>query len=169
METANKDIDYNILGYHKQEVFDIKGDLTTVNYHKNYDGVTYSDLKVKEERTYTRDVATGLLIERDTVITWYLDGNEAGTKNTKKYYTAQKGFVNNKRARQNLIDKASMYLFSQIGKTDARIFWGLMKGFVDDYVATGDLALVTEINNSTEIYMTGIIKSTLESILNVVY
>ena len=169
MEVANKDIDYNLLGYQKQEVFDTKGDLTTVNYYQNFDGVTYSDLKVKEESIYTRDVTTGLLIERDTTITWYLDEVESGTKTTKKYYTATKGFVNNKRARQNLIDKASMYLFFQIGKTDARIFWGLMKGFVDDYVATGDLALVTAINDSTELYMTGVIKATLDAILNVVY
>ena len=169
MQITNKDADYNLLGYQKDSIFDIKGDLVEVNYYQNFDGIVYSDLKIKEQRTYTRDLSTGILLKRDSVITWYLDGIEAGIKTTEKYYTTTKGFVSNKRARQNLIDKASMYLFSQIGKTDSRLFWGITKGFVDDYVATGDLALVQAINDSTELYMTVVIKAALDVILNVTY
>ena len=169
MEVANKNIDYNILGYYKEETFDSKGDLVSVNYYENYNGTTYSDLKVNETRVYERDAITGLLTKRTTTITWYIDGVEAGTKTTEKYYTAQKGFDRNKNARQNILDKASMYLFSMVGKTDAVAFWKTVKGQADDYKVTGDLALVTAINDSTELYMTGTIKATLDVILNITY
>ena len=67
------DVDYSILGYHKESIFDSKGDLVTVNFYINYDGVTYSDLRVKETRVYTRDVVTGLLTKRDMTIQWFDD------------------------------------------------------------------------------------------------
>lgn len=165
------DVDYNVLGYHKKETFDTKGDLILIEYFENYDGTTYSDLMVKESRVYTRDGVNGLLTKRDSTIEWIgSDGvTVLATKITEKYYTPTKGFDRNKNARQNLIDQASMYLLSQVGLTDAKAFWKTVKGEVDDYKVTGDLTLITAINDSTEPYMTGTIKATLDTILNITY
>jgi hypothetical protein len=160
---------YNIQGYHKEFIFDAKGDLVTVNYYKDYDGAVYSDLKVSEIRTFTRDVTTGLLTTRDMVINFHDEGEIRCTKTAKKYYEPVLGFEKNKKARQNLINNASMYLFEEVGKTDATVFWKLVKDEVDDYRTTGDMTLLTSISNSTEPYMTGVIKTTLDTILNVLY
>ena len=167
-----ENLDYSILGYHKESIFDTKGDLVTVNFYLNYDGVTYSDLRVKETRVYTRDVVTGLLTRRDMTIQWFdTDGvTVIYTKVTTKHYTAQKGYSLNKRARQNLIDTASMYLLSQVGLVDAKAFWKtLSSDAVKDYVSVGDLGIVTEINASAEVYMTVPIKAALDVILNIIY
>jgi hypothetical protein len=66
-------LDYDILGYHKEKIFDSKGDLATVNYYKVYDGATYSDLEIKETRVYTRDATTKLATKRDMTIEWFED------------------------------------------------------------------------------------------------
>ena len=110
--------DFRLLGLHKKEYFDEYGDLIKIEYYTSYDLDTdlFSNLAIVENRTYTRDPQTGLLIQRTNEIDWYdVDGNVIQTKtNLTKFYSAQKGFVANKRARQNLIDKASLYLFSAL-------------------------------------------------------
>jgi len=167
MTTLEKD--YRLNGYHKKEVFDTKGDFQTIGYYDSFDGTNYVGLKVEETRTYTRDETTGLITERTIVIKWYSGDRVAGTKTLTKYYTATKGHTANKKARQNLINDASMYLFSQVGKVDATNFWKIVRSEVNDYVNTSDLALITEIDNSAESYMTQTIKDTLTAILNIVY
>jgi hypothetical protein len=165
-------LDYDILGYHKEKIFDSKGDLTTVNYYKVYDGTTYSDLEIKETRVYTRDATTKLATKRDMTIEWFEDDEVtvAFTKITEKYYTPKEGWGVNKRSRQNLLDTASMYLLGQVGLDDSKAFWKtLNQTVVEDYKEIGDLTLVTEINSSTETYMTPTIKGTLDTILNVTY
>jgi len=172
-QVIDTNINYNILGYHKEETFDSKGDLIILKYYHSYDEQTdtFSNLSVEEIRTYTRDITTGLLTKRETIINWY-DDNEVLTEtktNITKYYTAQKGYANNKRARQNLIDKASMYLLSQVGKTDATSFLRIAKNEISGYVAGDIQPLLDVISNSTEIYMTATIKATLDVILNISY
>jgi hypothetical protein len=63
-----------------------------------------------------------------------------------------------------------MYLLGQVGLDDSKAFWKtLNQTVVEDYKEIGDLTLVTEINSSTETYMTPTIKGTLDTILNVTY
>ena len=161
--------DYRLNGWHKKETFDTHGDYNTIEYYQDYDGVTYLNLQVKEIRTYTRDISTGLINKRNITINWYSAGDIAFTKNLVKYYTATRGHTANKKARQNLINDASMFLFSQVGKTSATIFWKQIRPEINDYINTSDLSLITVINNSTEEYMTTAIKSTLVTILNITY
>lgn len=166
-------LDYDILGYHKQKIFDEKGDLVTVKYYLTYDGVTYSNLKVQENRVYTRDLTTALATKRNMTVNW-MDSEDdsvvAFTKVTEKFYTSKEGWGVNKRSRQNLLDTASMYLLSQVGLDNSKLFWKtLSQSVVEDYKEIGDLVLVTEINNSTESYMTAQIKGTLDVILNIAY
>lgn len=174
MPNLIQNVDYSIQGYHKKETFDSKGDLVTVEYFSEYDSGTdtFSGLKVTETRVYIRDVTTGLLTQRDMTIDWYRSGGGvvATTKETTKYYTAQKGYVANKQARQNIIDKGAMYLVSQVGVPDSKKFWSTVRNEVDDYVnASSVQALVDAINNSTEPYITPTIKATLVAIVNVTY
>jgi len=168
-----QNIDYRILGYHKKEIFDTKGDLATVEFYKNYDPGTdtFSNLRVKETRTYTRDAVTGLLTQRDMTIEWYGGGEILmTTKTTTKFYNAQKGYVANKQARQNLIDKAAMYLVSQVGVPNSKAFWKTVRNEADDYVNASEVtALINAINASTEPYITQPIKDTLVAMLNVSY
>lgn len=167
-------IDYRILGLHKNEVFDSKGDLVLIEYYTGYDGDTdtFSGLAVREERVYTRDTTTGLLTKRETSINWYDSTGTIGTSRNQinKYYTAVKGFESNKKARQNLLNNASMYLLSQVGIDNAKAFWKTLgPDDVNDYKNIGDLNIVTSISNSVEPYMTPTIKATLDTILNVTY
>ncbi len=166
-------IDFRIQGYQKKETFDGLGDLTLIEYYRNYDSGTgiYSNLKVKETRVYTRDAVTGLLTKRDATMEWYKgEGVVAATKVTEKYYTTQEGYVGNKRARQNLIDLSAMYLLSQVGLVNAKAFWNTVRDQVDDYVNASEVDnLVNAINASAEAYMTAPIKATLDGILNVSY
>lgn len=166
-------VNYNLLGYHKQEIFDNKGDLITLRYFREYDEVNdvFSNKAIEENRTYTRDVTTGLLTKRQTTIDWFDEsGNNVATKtNVTKYYSAKKGYAKNKRARQNLIDNASMYLLSQVGQTDATAFLRIVKSDINGYVGGDIQPLLDAISSSTETYMTQTIKDTLDVILNVDY
>ena len=168
MPTLLKNVDYSIQGYHKKLVFDNKGDLTEVWYYKNYDTVndTYSNLMVKETRTYTRGVST-LLERRDMLIEWGTNGKVS--KETVKYYTPELGYKANKRARQNLIDRASMYLLDSIGLYDSKAFLKIITSEMANYVDGDIQPLLDVINSSSETYMTPTVKSTLDSILNISY
>lgn len=114
--------DFRLLGLHKKEYFDEYGDLSKIEYYTAYDlpTDTFSELAIVENRIYTRDINTGLLVQRVNTIDWYdIDGAIIQNKNNlTKYYSAQKGFVANKRARQNLIDKSSLYLYSSLIAND---------------------------------------------------
>ena len=165
-----QNIDYSIQGFHKQLTFDSKGDLTVVSYYQSYDNVNkvFSNLKVKEQRTYIRGAST-LLEQRDMLIEWFSGSNLIASKTTNKYYTAEIGYKANKRARQNLVDKASMYLLSVIGIDDAKKFLEGVSGSILTYVDGTISPLVNLISTSTETYMTPEIKATLDVILNVNY
>lgn len=167
-------VNYNLLGLHKNEIFDEKGDLVVVQYFVDYDAETgiHSTMAVEERRTYTRDSNTGVLKQRSTDIDWYNTEGSVGASKTQvnKYYTAVKGFESNKKARQNLLNNASMYLLSQVGLTDAKAFWKTLgQDDVKDYKNIGDLSIIDSINNSVESYMNATIKATLVTILNITY
>lgn len=180
-------IDFNILGLHKKEYFDANGDLTKIELFLDYDSVNdvYIDLAVVEDRTYTRSATTGLIIKRETVISWYDEsGSVAKTSTTiAKYYSAKKGFTANKRSRQNIIDNASMYLFSQLAANDyptadANVddFEDLTNSAQSKYINSNTQPLLDIITNSTDNtkpeyrdYITPAIQTALLSILTIHY
>ena len=170
MATLIQNENYNLKGYHKDLTFDAKGDLVEVSYYKNYDisGKIFSNLQVKESRTYIRGAST-LLEQRNMLIEWYSETKIIASKTINKYYTSEIGYKANKRARQNLVDKASMYLLSVIGIDDAKNFLEDVSGSILTYVDGTISPLVNLISTSTETYMTPEIKATLDVILNVNY
>jgi len=178
-----QNIDYNIQGYYKKNTIDSKGDLTIVEYYRNYDGTTYSNLKVRETRVYTRDGITGLLTKRDMTIEWFKSGEVVYTKTTEKYYSAMDGFNDNKRSRTNLVNKASMYLYMALmtsnpatGAAFCDDYENLTSASVAKYVNANIQPLLDMITKSTEVaepeyreYITAEIKNTLLYILNIIY
>ena len=102
-------INFNHLGLYKKQFFDTKGDLVKNEFYKSYDSVNdiYTDLAIKEERTYSRDNVTGLPQTRVTNVIWYAEDGSIMQERMgiTKYYTAEKGFRANKTARKNLLDK----------------------------------------------------------------
>ena len=183
-------VNYNLLGLHKKEYFDSNGDLNKLEMYTNYDQQAdiYTGLAILEERTYLRDASTGLLKTRTTNITWYdIDGNVNTTKsNVTKFFSAKKGFVANKRARQNIIDKASMYLYQELmitnlgdkNVTDLQIdnFETLTSIEQGSYIKSNTTPLISLITNSTDNakdeyrdYITPSVQAVLLSILNVSY
>jgi hypothetical protein len=163
-------IDYRIQGFHKDLVFDEKGDLVEVFYYRDYDPQTkqYSNLKVKESRTYTRAVST-LLEKREMLIEWYANDAVIASKNTTKYYSEEQGYKANRVARQNLIDKASMYLLSTVGLNNAKEFLDGVTTAISTYVDGNIQPLLDLISDSSEPYMTPTVKGTLDTILNISY
>lgn len=182
--------DFRLFGLHKKEYFDEKGDLVKIEYYKNYDEVNdiHIDLAILEERIYTRDASNALLSKRENTITWFdVDGNINEKKqNITKYYSAKKGFEANKRARQNLLDKASMYLFQALitnasgnftlAEQQTEDFDVLTDDAQSQYVKSTMQPLITIITNSTDNtkseyrdYITEEIKIVLLSILDITY
>jgi hypothetical protein len=163
--------DFRLNGLHKKKEFDDKGDLVKVEYYQNYDENTsvYSNLKITETRTYTRDANSKLLIKRDNIIDWKEDDGVTNkkTKSTTKHYDSQSGYDNNKRAKRNIINKASMYLFFSIGEVNAKAFLVIIATEISIYIDGNNQPLLDLISNSTETYMTTEVKATLNTILDV--
>ena len=69
-----------------------KGELYKVEYYNTLVGdpnniANYSDLVLTENRVYTRDPTTALVIYRDQTVTWNLtDGTIGETKTQRKFY-----------------------------------------------------------------------------------
>ena len=95
-----EDINFGILGLHKELIIAPSGFLTDIKYWKNYDGITYSDLYVHEKREFTVDNNTGLAITRKMTISWYLKNDTIGytREYPLKYYdkvqSIQEGILN---------------------------------------------------------------------------
>ena len=192
-KSSNKDItsvDYNLFGLHKKEYFDTKGDLNKIELYTDYDDINdvYSGLAIKEDRIYLRDATSGILKTRTTTINWYdVDGGVNETKeNITKYYSAKKGFVANKRARRNLIDNASMFLYASLmqnnlgdaaqSEIEVEDFEDLTNLAQSKYINSNTNPLITIITESVDVnsdnyrsYITTAMKDTLLSILDVSY
>ena len=180
-----RELDFRIYGLHKKETFDTNGDLTLLQYYKNYDENGFADLAVEERRTYTRDVDTGLPLTRITDIDWYDDQGvvQAQKLLVTKYYSTKKGFVANKRARRNIIEVASMYLFSQLIANDpvnAEVnvddFETLTDTAQSNYIKSNTVPLLAIITNSTDdqspdyrTYITAPMQTALLAILDITY
>ena len=161
---------YTIKGYHKKKTYDAKGDLIVLEFYGSYDGITYSDLKIKETNVFTRDLTTGLVTKRIKTIEFYKGGIIiVDTKVTEKFYTASEGYDANKTSRGILINNASMYLLSQVGLADGKLFLDLVVTQVAGYIDGSTQPLLDAVSTSGETYMTPTIKGTLDVILNIVY
>ncbi len=93
-------------GLHLKMTFNSKGDLITIEWYKDYDDVsdTYTNLAIKELRTYTRDPVTGLVTKNVTDFEYYLkDGTIGSSKQIVKWYNSQTGYTINTVARGILI------------------------------------------------------------------
>ena len=109
-------IDYDILGLHKKRVI-VKGELKTIEYYQKYDGTTYSDLIVKETRTYTRD-SIGLVAQRTLTSEWYLKDETVGLLTTNiKYYAPNEAIEEGITRRNNIIADAKIYCLGTIGQS----------------------------------------------------
>jgi len=143
--------DYRILGYFKENSYDNKGDLTAVDFYKNYDEATkvFSNLKVKETRTCTRDAVSGLPTKRSTLIEWFVGASVEATKTIERIYDAQEGYGLNINSRKKLLRDGSLYLFSQLAQTSADIA-GVNTG-TKVFTITGDLVADIEIDKMGEV------------------
>jgi hypothetical protein len=167
-----QEIDYNIQGYQKKQIFDNKGDLVIVEYYQDFNEETsiYSNLMVKETRVYTRNATTTLVTKREMNIQWFTNSDEViAVKNTVKYYDAENGYESNKCSRKNLINKASMYLLSQVGLQNGKNFLNTVSLSISTYIDGNIQPLLDLISTSNEPYMSANIKATLNVILNVPY
>jgi len=180
-------VDFNILGLHKKEYFDSLGDLIKIELYQTYDepSETHIDLAVVEDRVYTRSATTGLITKREITITWYYENGEVGSVVTSrvKYYSSKKGFVANKRARGNIIDQASMYLFAQLMANDPLTAHANVDDFEDltdsaasKYIKSNTQPLMNIITNSTDntkpeyrTYITEAMRDVLLTILTINY
>lgn len=175
-------IDYDILGLHKNRIITV-GELREINYYRNYDQVTYTDLVIRETRRYIRNPATGLLIYRLLNVYWYNTNDEVAffIENRIKHYSFQESIEEMQTRRRNIIAEAKKYLLYLLIQDSVIEFGeqtGKMIGFQksleflasvkiqSDYYADGiGQPLEDAINNSTFTYMTQQIKDALLSIL----
>jgi hypothetical protein len=159
-------IDYDVFGLHKKRTLN-QGELSLVEYFKNYDGETYSDLVVKEERTYTRD-SNNLVQYRTQTSTWYLTDDTVGaTKTTTKYYSIQESVAESETRRGNLVATAKLYTLSQIGIENCWDFLNSINNEMNLYIQGATGYLFDAIANSDKAYMTNEIKGTLAYILTI--
>lgn len=103
-------------------------------------------------------------------IHWYRNNLVVATKAMPpKHYSAKQGYQANKRARANLIDTASMYLLSAVGKENATAYLVTLGNNMSFYKDGNITPLIDQIASATEPYMTETVKTQLNNILNVTY
>lgn len=159
-------IDYDIFGLHKKRTL-IKGELVLVEYYREFDGTTYSDLVLKEERAYTRD-SINLVQYRVQTTTWYLQDESVGeVKEMTKYYSITESVAESETRRGNLVAEAKLYALSQIGINNSWEVMTALNGEISLYIQGVTQPLKDGIANSTALYMTQEIKDTIVYILTI--
>lgn len=155
-------IDYDILGLYKKRTI-VKGELVLVEYFREFDEIEqiYSDLIVKETRSYVRN-QIGLALKRDMEITWYLKNGEIGiVKNTRKFYNSKEAMTEGSTRRLNIIEEAKSYVLNAVGQANAFDLLSELKSYIElykdgyrapliNYVGTVNKAYIDE-NMRTEI------------------
>jgi hypothetical protein len=162
-----ENINFDILGLHKELIIASSGFLTDIKYWKNYDGITYSDLYVHEKREFVVDDNTGLAITRKMTISWYLTDNTIGYTRVYplKYYdkvqSIQEGIVR----RNNVIDKAKVYCIDTLGLAYGFDLQDSLKNEIYIFSQGNTQPLRTAVQNSTKPYLTQEIKDAIIAIL----
>ena len=168
--------DINLFGLHKKETIDTYGSLILIEYYKNYDGITYSDLVVTDEYIYNIGI-NDLVIDRTETIKWYMIDDTIGyTKIISKYYNATSAIYEGIRRRINLIEKAKVYGMTNIvgnhevsGEPEipnSHWFFMQISDEANLYIqGINKQGLIDVIQGSTESYLTQTIKDGLEACL----
>lgn len=157
-------IDYDILGYHKKRTI-VFGELRTVEYYKNFDGTNYSDLIVRESRTYTRN-NLGLVQYRTLFVEWFLDDNTLGTTvTTIKYYSPIESIDEGIDRRTNVISDAKIYVLGAVGQSYAFDLLLGLKALIEVYRDGYKQPLIDAVNASTKPYLTSQMKTDITNIL----
>ena len=159
------DIDYDLFGLHKNKIL-VKGEFVEVEYYKNFDGTTYSDLVVKETRVYFRP-QMGLVYTRTMNIDWYMSDDSIGFSKPDiiKYYNTQEAMEEAETRRHNVFSDAKLYTASQVGIADALDLMSSVNNEISLYIQGLQQPLLDAITASTKLYLTQAIKDTLASIL----
>lgn len=158
-------IDYDIMGLHKKRSI-TAGELSRVEYYRNYDGVTYSDLVVDETREYIRNpylIAT----KRIQVSRWYLEDGTIGMEKTfTKYYSPEEGIEEGVTRRSNVIAQVKTYVISKAGLTNG---FDLMNTYASEltlYINGATQPLKDGIRDCQKAYITEDIKSSIIALLS---
>jgi len=160
------DIDYTILGLHRKKNKE-KGELKTIEYYGEYDGTIYSELIVKETRTYYR--VNRMLNRREMIINWYCDGDinySGGTvmsgdtigaiNHVTKYYTPEESIAAGEKRRRSIISNmkiATLYLLQAA------------VGMTRDNAEASGFQFLGEISSNIGLYIEGILEPLKNSIM----
>jgi len=152
------EINYDIRGYHKEKIFQY-GELREVNYYENFNGGSFSNIVVKEQRSYTRDPIHNLAQYRTATHSWYYNNDEIGAeKVTVKYYDSQSSLEEAYQRRQNVINQTKTYTLGALGRTYSFDFLTSVKDEMDLFKEGYIEPLPIAVQNSTKVYLTQQIK-----------
>jgi len=147
-------LDYDILGLYKKPTI-IKGELVLVEYYRNYDGVTYSDLVIKETRQYLRDPQTTLAYKRIQTSTWYMEDDSIGLELTfEKYYPMPQSIDEAIRRRSNIIGEAKIFTLYNIGLANSQDYMMALSHEINLYINGATQYMYDAVTNSTQPYIT---------------
>jgi hypothetical protein len=159
-------LDYDIYGLHKDR-FIIKGELTLVNYYKNYDEISkeYSDLILREHRKYLRD-DNGMVKYRVQTTEWIMEDESIGLSNsTIKYYTQKEAIQEGIDRRTNLIDDAKVYCINSLGLNYSFDLLNSVAVYVNLFKEGYTQPLRDALSASTKVYLSTPMKEDIIGIL----
>lgn len=162
-----ENIDFDILGLHKELIIASSGFLTDIKYWKTYDGITYSDLYVHEQREFTVDDASGLAITRKMTIHWYLTDDTVGYSRVYplKYYNKVQSIEEGITRRNNILAKAKVYCIDNLGLNYSFDLLNSLKAYIDLFSNGYTQPLRDAVLASTKPYLTQVQKDAIVTIL----
>lgn len=163
-----QDRDYRLQGYHKEMTTNTLGDANIIEYYVDYNGGAPTGLKVRETRTYVRNVVTGI-IESITIFIEWFGSDGVSVKNTKTIVNnldPMRGMEKNEKARKRLLNQAKGAAIQLIGLKAGKTFMRNFGSEMNLYVEGDRQPLIDSINNSGE---TQLFKDTLTGILDIAY
>jgi hypothetical protein len=159
-------IDYDVYGFHKQRNI-VAGELILVNYYRNYDSISeiYSDLILKENREYFRDV-NGMVKHRIQKTEWIMADETVGLTNTTiKYYTQKEAIQEGIDRRTNIIDDAKVYCVNTLGLNYSFDLLNSVSTYINLFKEGYTQPLRDSISASTKGYLTIPMKESIIQIL----
>lgn len=161
-----ENIDFNILGLHKELIIASSGFLTDIKYWKNYDGTTYSDLYVHEQREFVVD-GDGLAITRKMTINWYFTDNTVGYSRVYplKYYNKVQSIEEGITRRNNVLAKAKVYCIDNLGLPYSFDLLDSLNIYIDLFSQGNTQPLRDAVQASTKPYLSQAQKDAIVTIL----